>query len=212
VLLHLVEAHLASGRVERAAESTDRLAALAAAPAAEFVVALAHEAAGHVALAQGDTAGAAGRYHAAVRLLTRLELPVAAARVRLALARACVHASPQAAVEEAREALAVLDKVGAAADADAAAALLRSLGAPGRRAPRTAAVLTRREQEVLHLVGLGLTNREIAGRLFISPKTAAHHVSSVLAKLGLRNRVEAVARQAPVLAGGPAAGAGPGER
>jgi DNA-binding NarL/FixJ family response regulator len=167
-------------------------------------VARAYTAAGHVALARGDPAGAAGSYQAAATLLTALELPLAAARVRLALARACVDGRPQAAVAAAREALAVLDGVGATADADAAAALLRSLGAPGRRAPRTAAVLTRREQEVLHLVGLGLTNREIAGRLFISPKTAAHHVSSVLAKLGLRNRVEAVARQAPAPADGPA--------
>jgi DNA-binding NarL/FixJ family response regulator len=44
---------------------------------------------------------------------------------------------------------------------------------------------------VLDLLGEGLTNAEIAQRLFISPKTASHHVSNVLAKLGLRNRAEA---------------------
>ena len=195
VLLHLTEAQLAAGRVDEAIASADRLATVAATPATDYVAALAHVAAGHVALARGDPGGAVARYEAAVGLLVRLELPLAAARVRLALARACRQDHPHAAVTEARKALAVLDECGATVEADTAAALLRSLGAPGRRAPRTADVLTGREQEVLHLVGLGLTNREIAARLYISPKTAAHHVSSVLAKLGLRNRVEAVAHR-----------------
>jgi DNA-binding CsgD family transcriptional regulator len=46
---------------------------------------------------------------------------------------------------------------------------------------------------VLRLLGEGLSNREMAARLFISPKTAEHHVSRVYAKLGLRSRAEAAA-------------------
>ena len=42
-------------------------------------------------------------------------------------------------------------------------------------------------------MGLGMSNPEIARRLLISPKTAAHHVSHVLGKLGLRSRAEAAA-------------------
>jgi DNA-binding CsgD family transcriptional regulator len=87
----------------------------------------------------------------------------------------------------------VFHRLGAATDADAAAALLRSLGAPARGGvPATG--LTEREREVLRLVVAGLSNPEIAARLFISRKTAAHHVSHILATLGVRNHAEAVAR------------------
>jgi DNA-binding CsgD family transcriptional regulator/tetratricopeptide (TPR) repeat protein len=53
--------------------------------------------------------------------------------------------------------------------------------------------LTRRELEVLRLVALGQTNREVATTLFISEKTAGVHVSNILRKLDLRSRVEASA-------------------
>lgn len=53
--------------------------------------------------------------------------------------------------------------------------------------------LTARELEVLKLVALGRTNREIGERLFISAKTASVHVSNILAKLGVASRVEAAA-------------------
>jgi DNA-binding NarL/FixJ family response regulator len=50
-----------------------------------------------------------------------------------------------------------------------------------------------REVEVLRLLGEGLTNAQIARRLFISPKTAEHHVSRIYSKLGLATRSEAAA-------------------
>lgn len=58
-------------------------------------------------------------------------------------------------------------------------------------APEAPLGLTRREVEVLRLIALGRTNREVAADLFISEKTAGVHVSNILRKLGLRSRVEA---------------------
>ncbi|WP_106400280.1 response regulator transcription factor [Actinocorallia populi] len=53
-------------------------------------------------------------------------------------------------------------------------------------------VLTGRETEVLALVGEGLTNEEIAGRLLVSPATAKTHVSRIMIKMGARDRVQLV--------------------
>jgi DNA-binding NarL/FixJ family response regulator len=63
--------------------------------------------------------------------------------------------------------------------------------ADGNRPPALAA-LTPRETEVLTLVGRGLSNREIAEQLYVVEQTAKTHVSRVFAKLGLRDRAQAV--------------------
>lgn len=64
--------------------------------------------------------------------------------------------------------------------------------------PRIAA-LSPREHEILTLIGEGLTNREIGGRLFLAEKTVKNHISRLLAKLGVERRVQAavLATKAP---------------
>jgi DNA-binding NarL/FixJ family response regulator len=62
---------------------------------------------------------------------------------------------------------------------------------PGRT-PREITGITDREREVLRLVGLGMSNAEIAAALYITVGTAKTHVARLLAKLGARDRVQLV--------------------
>jgi DNA-binding NarL/FixJ family response regulator len=64
----------------------------------------------------------------------------------------------------------------------------------GRDHPNRPPGLTTRQQEILGLLRDGLSNAEIARRLFISPKTVEHHVSAVLAKMAAPTRKSAVSR------------------
>ncbi|MGW6390234.1 response regulator [Streptomyces sp. NPDC055103] len=60
------------------------------------------------------------------------------------------------------------------------------------KAPGATAALTEREREVMALVGIGLSNEEIARRLVVSPLTAKTHVSRAMVKLGVRDRAQLV--------------------
>jgi DNA-binding NarL/FixJ family response regulator len=111
---------------------------------------------------------------------------------------------------QAREARAVAERLGATP----LLARLDGLIRRGRLAEATAAEgehpspLTAREQDVLRLLSLGRSNRQIGEELFITGKTASVHVSNILAKLGASSRTEAVAiaYREGLIAPGPKAG------
>ena len=191
---------LAAGLVDAHLASDDLLGANAAAQSLlgshhehPQALALTERAGGLLAAARGDSGLAVRQLRNAAAEFDRLELPFHAARTRIEVARAISVENPSLAVVEASWALDRLERLGAHRDAAAAAALLRSLGIATRPGPRQPGQLSQRERDVLALLKRGLTNPEIAAELYISPKTAAHHVSSILAKLNLRSRAEAAA-------------------
>jgi DNA-binding CsgD family transcriptional regulator len=194
----LVQIQLERDDVDAAAAAAARLSAEASVSDTPVLDAMASLATGRIAAAQTDYDAAMEAFVAARASLAPDERPVLAGTICYEVARVlAAQGEVAAAVVEARAALAIFDRIGAVVDADRTAALLRNLGArtPARaRVTREQAdTLTPREREVLDLLRQGLTNAEIGNRLFISTKTAEHHVGRVLTKLGVRSRAEAAA-------------------
>jgi DNA-binding CsgD family transcriptional regulator len=197
ILLLLVRAHLARNDHDAAAATATQLQDLAAARQSRLLTALAEHTAGLVAAALQDP-DANRHLENALAAFGRLELPLEEARARLDLAQVLATQRPTLALAEARAALGRFQALTATRDADAAMSLLRQLGVHGHSGPRGEGPrgdgrLTPREQEVLELLGHGLSNADIGARLFVSRRTVEHHVSNILAKLGLNTRAEATA-------------------
>ncbi len=150
---------------------------------------------GHILLAEGHPDEALVALDATLAL-SQIELPrtaaqratdhVAAARALLALGRA-PEAGPH--VDAARDLLAGWPGY----RREQLRALERRLGGAPADDDAGVEALTPREREVLALVAEGLSNAEVAERLYISPRTAGVHVSNILAKLGVSRRTEAAA-------------------
>ena len=193
LLALLVEARLALPDLPGAPAAADELAALARLTGIHLLAARADLAAAAVALAAGRAGDATEPARRALAGFGGLQMPFDAGLARLALARAVAADDPQTAADEAGAALAAFRALGAVRAADAAAAVLRAGGGPVARRVRGTGPLSAREEEVLALIARGLSNAGIGRTLVISEKTAGHHVSHILAKLGARNRAEAAA-------------------
>jgi DNA-binding CsgD family transcriptional regulator len=199
LLALLVDVYLEQGNLGEAERVAQRLGRVAQAQRASYLTAAAALAKGKVCIATGN-GDARACLHEALEGFAQAQLPMELARTRLEMARALSERSPEVAIAEAKGALEAFERLEAARHADAAGALLRSLGAPIRTGPKGVGALTRREAEILELLGAGLSNPEIGDRLYITRKTVEHHVGNILSKLGLRNRAEAAAfatRQRP---------------
>ena len=164
----------------------------------DALAALAH-ALGEIALLEGDPAAAVEQITRALDLHATLDIPFERAQVQLRAG--VVHAAAgqrEAALERLGEAYRLAHKLGSRPLAARAAAEIAALGESleqrlGRRAAtqHEGAGLSPRELEVVRLVAVGRTNREIARELFLSPRTVDMHVRNILGKLSCRSRVQA---------------------
>jgi DNA-binding CsgD family transcriptional regulator len=199
-------AALAQGRVDEAADLGRALVAAGERLHCDIAVARGHRLLG-LTLATDPAAGRAAGQAAdraddeavdhldrALAAFARLRLPLESARTRLHLGRLRAGTVPDVAAEDLQRAFDFFYAVNAAGDAAAAAAQLRQLGLrPARTGTRSLDPLSPREREVFALLGEGLSNSEIAERLYISHRTVEHHVARTIEKLGLRTRGGAVA-------------------
>jgi DNA-binding CsgD family transcriptional regulator len=189
LLAPLVDARLAAADRAGAQAAASQLAGFARESGSTLVAARAD-------LAEARVGCAAEPARRALAAFSALAMPHETAEARLELARALAPDAPELACDEARTALAAFQALGASRGMDAAAAVLREMGMGTAGRPRAYGELTAREDEVLSLLASGMSNAQIAQTLFISEKTAGHHVSRILSKLGVRNRAEAAAHAA----------------
>jgi DNA-binding CsgD family transcriptional regulator len=163
--------------------------------------ALAH-AIGETSLREGDADTAAVQLTRAAEIFRTLDIPFERAQVELRAGVALAAAGElEPALERLRDAYLTARKLGARPLTVAAANEVAALGASvaqwlgGRAAAESErGGLTPRELEVLRLVAVGRTNREVAQELFLSPRTVDMHVRNMLRKLDCRSRVEAAHR------------------
>jgi DNA-binding CsgD family transcriptional regulator len=189
----LVGAELALGDLARAEELALRAAESAKRLGTNFSLALAQRGLALVALQRGETQAALTAATASYEAGERAGAQVEAARSQTLAGRALAASGDRAgAIATVQAAHATLLSCGALHDSDLAAKELRRLGqAVPRSGPPSILGLTQREHEVLALVAAGRTNREIAERLFLSPRTVDRHLARVFQKLNVHTRAAA---------------------
>ena len=186
------------GRLEEARGALVDLQAIAAAAGTGALRAAARAGEGLCAAAVGDHGEAVSAFEDAVDDYRRAGSPYESALARLDLAAALRALGRGSDAEhEARAARAAFEAIGAAGEVGRADRFLNTSPAAPCPAPEGSVPgLSPRENEVLGLVALGLSNPEIAERLFLSEHTVKRHVANILAKLDLPSRAAAAAHAA----------------
>jgi DNA-binding CsgD family transcriptional regulator len=149
--------------------------------------------AGQIAEASNDRDAALAEYGAGLqRSAGPAPLPLPAARLHLAYGSLLRRTgNRRAAVDQLRTAHTILTALGAAPFVMECHAELSACGLTAPSVARSDALqLTPAEQSVAHLVAQGLSNRETAARLYVSPKTVDYHLGHIYAKLGITSRRE----------------------
>lgn len=183
-----VEVLLAAGDIQEARGAARELEAIAGTFDAGVLGAIAAHARGATALAEGNAETAVKLLRFSLAAWQELEAPYLAARVRVQIGLACRALDDSETAElELVAARAVFEQLGAAPD------LARLDALNGERAQPRPYGLTRRELQVLRFVAAGMTNKAIAGRLFLSEKTVDRHVSNIFNKLDVCSRSAATA-------------------
>ncbi|MCW2832056.1 MAG: Regulatory protein LuxR [Nocardioides sp.] len=196
LLADLVDARLAVADLAGARGAAGDLADLGEQSGIRLVVARSELAASRVARAGNHAEDATEHARVALTAFEALAMPLEVAEARLELARALAltpGAASGVAVDEAVAARVLFRQLGADRYVRAVDDFLRELDRPAPGGVHHPGPLTRREQEVLELVAQGFSNARVAATLVITEKTAGHHVSHILAKLGVKNRTEAAA-------------------
>jgi len=184
----LIEALARAGRTADAEEQLARLEAQAEATGGRWARAAALRCRG---ILSGDD-GYRATFEAALAIHAELPMPFELARTQLAYGESLRRAKARAeARDPLRAALATFERLGAAAWGERAVAELRATGsASGRRAETASSRLTPHELQVALLVTQGMTNREVAAALFLSPKTIEYHLGQIYRKLDVRGRAQ----------------------
>jgi DNA-binding CsgD family transcriptional regulator len=188
VAADLVEASVHTGRLEVASRVVEAMERWIERPAPPWARVSAHR--GRAQLSDGEAAR--GEFEAALAVPGADDRPFELAQTRLAygewLRRRRLKTDARG---ELRAALEVFAELGARPWAERASAELRATGVSvARRDPALLDRLTPQELQIGRLGAQGLSNRDIAGQLFLSPRTVGFHLSNVFAKLGIASRGE----------------------